>query len=57
MINTRKWTVRFNTENGNKYENVIGFDIRKVIDWICKEYGIESKDIDYVSSEEVIIID
>lgn len=56
-MKNKKWTVRFATEDGNNYVNIIGNDVRKVIDYVCKEKGIEATAIDYLSSEEVIILD
>lgn len=56
-MKNRKWTVRFITEDGSHYANVIGWDVIKIISWVCKENGIDSSQIDYLGSEEVAVVE
>lgn len=56
-MKNKKWTVRFTTEDGFKYANVIGMNPVKVIDYVCDENGIEPTAIDYMSSEECVVIE
>lgn len=37
--------------------NIMGKDVRKVIDYVLKENGIDISALEYLSAEEVFIID
>ncbi len=56
MIN-KKWTIRYSTEDGGKYVFVIGMDPVKIIEYVCKTWGVEPTAIDYLSSEELVVIE
>ena len=56
-MKNKKWTIGFVVEDGNKYANVIGRDVVKVIAYVCEEYGIESAAINYLSAEECVVVE
>jgi hypothetical protein len=56
-MTNKKWTIRYATEDGGKYVYVIGMNPVKTIEYVCKTYGIDPTAIDYMSSEECVVIE
>lgn len=56
-MKNKKWSVRYATEDGFKYESIIGLNVLKVIEYVCKERGVDPTAIDYLNAEECVVIE